>query len=135
MKWMAGAGALLLAVGSMAFGQDKPAPADWKVPDDLISKTNPVKTTSEGLAHAKKTWGYDCAVCHGAAGDGKGDIANTLKTPLKSLKDPATLQGMSDGEIFYIIKAGKGEMPPEGDRGKSEDLWNLVALVKSFSAK
>lgn len=135
MKWMAGAGALLLAVGSMAFGQDKPAPTDWKVPDDLISKTNPVKTTSEGLAHAKKTWGYDCAVCHGAAGDGKGDIANTLKTPLKSLKDPATLQGMSDGEIFYIIKAGKGEMPPEGDRGKSEDLWNLVALVKSFSAK
>jgi mono/diheme cytochrome c family protein len=134
MKWMIGAGALLL-MGSAAFGQDKAAATDWKVPDDLISKTNPVKATPEGLAHAKKTWGYDCAVCHGATGDGKGDIANTLKTPLKPLNDPATLQGMSDGELFYIIKAGKGEMPPEGDRGKPDDLWNLVALVKSFSGK
>ncbi len=135
MKWMAGAGLLLLVAGSMAFAQDKAAPADWKVPDDLISKTNPVKPTPDGLAHAKKTWGYDCAVCHGATGDGKGDIASTLKAPLKSLNDPATLQGMSDGEIFYIIKAGKGEMPPEGDRGKPDDLWNLVSLVRSFSAK
>jgi len=42
---------------------------------------------------------------------------------------------MSDGEIFYMIQAGKGEMPPEGDRAKPEDLWNLVALVKSFAGK
>jgi mono/diheme cytochrome c family protein len=51
------------------------------------------------------------------------------------LNDPATLQGMSDGQIFYIIEHGKGQMPPEGERGKPDDLWNLVALVKSFSAK
>lgn len=134
MKVLVGFGWLLLAA-SFACGQDKPASADWKVPDDLISKTNPVKPTPEGLAHAKKTWGYDCAVCHGANGDGKGDIANTLKTPLKDLRDPATLQGMSDGAIFYIIQHGKGEMPPEGDRGKPDDMWNLVAYVRSLSAK
>jgi mono/diheme cytochrome c family protein len=134
MKLLVAVGSLLLTA-SVAFCQDKPAPVDWKVPDNLISKTNPVKTTPEGLAHAKKTWGYDCAVCHGATGDGKGDIASTLKTPLKDLKDPATLQGMSDGEVFYIIQHGKGEMPPEGDRGKPDDLWNLVAFVRSLSAK
>jgi mono/diheme cytochrome c family protein len=132
MKWIVGVGSLLL-MGSVGFGQENAA--DWKVPDDLIAKTNPVKTTPEGRAHAKKTWGYDCAVCHGATGDGKGDIADTLKAPLKSLNDPATLQGMSDGQIFYIIEHGKGQMPPEGERGKPDDLWNLVALVKSFSAK
>jgi mono/diheme cytochrome c family protein len=134
MKLLVGGGLLLLAA-SFAFGQDKPASEDWKVPDDLISKTNPVKTTPEGLAHAKKFWGYDCAICHGANGDGKGDIANTLKTPLKDLRDPATLHGRSDGEVFYLIQHGKGEMPSEGERGKPEDLWNMVALVRSFSAK
>ena len=28
---------------------------------------------------------------------------------------------------------GKGEMPPEGDRAKSEDLWNLVNYVRAFA--
>lgn len=134
MKLLVGVGSLLITA-SVAFCQDKPAAADWKVPDDLISKTNPVKTTPEGLAHAKKTWGYDCAVCHGTNGDGKGDIANTLKAPLRDLRDPATLQGMSDGQVFYIIQHGKDEMPPEGDRGKPDDLWNLVAFVRSLAAK
>lgn len=134
MKVLVGIGSLLLAT-SFACGQDKSASADWKVPDDLISKTNPVKATPEGLAHAKKFWGYDCAICHGANGDGKGEIANTLKAPLKDLRDPASLQGMSDGQIFYIIQHGKGEMPAEGERGKPDDMWNLVAYVRSLSAK
>jgi mono/diheme cytochrome c family protein len=127
--------ALLLA-GSVAFVQDAAAPAaPFKVPDDLMTKTNPVKPTAEGMAHAKKMWTYDCAICHGASGDGKGDIASSMKAPMKNYTDPAALQGMSDGELFYIIQKGKGEMPSEGDRAKPDDIWNMVSLVRSFSKK
>jgi hypothetical protein len=42
---------------------------------------------------------------------------------------------MTDGELFYIIQKGKGEMPGEGDREKPEALWNMVTLVRSFSKK
>jgi mono/diheme cytochrome c family protein len=103
------------------------------VPAELAAKTNPVKATPEGLAHAKKDYGYDCAVCHGASGDGKGDIASSMKTPMKDFTNPSSLQGISDGELFYIIQHGKGEMPPEGDRGKPDDLWNMVSYVHSLS--
>ncbi len=42
---------------------------------------------------------------------------------------------MTDEEIFYIIKNGKGQLPPEGDRAKPEMIWNMVILVRSFAKK
>ena len=42
------------------------------------------------------------------------------------------MQAKSDGELFYIIQKGKGEMPPEGDRGKPDDMWNLVSYIRTF---
>ena len=133
MKVLAGMPSLLLLFAAVSVAQDS---APFKVPDDLMGKSNPVKPTPEGMAHAKKMWGYDCSMCHGANGDGKGDIASSMKTPMKNYTDPAALQGMSDGELFYIIQKGKGaEMPPEGDRAKPDDIWNMVTLVRSFAKK
>ena len=80
-------------------------------------------------------YGYDCAICHGATGNGKGDIAGEMKPSLKDYTDPAALKDMTDGELFYIIKNGKGQMPPEGDRAKPDDMWNMVILVRSFAKK
>jgi mono/diheme cytochrome c family protein len=114
-----------------AAGGAQDAGAPFVVPPDLVVKTNPVKPTAEGLAHAKKVYGYDCAICHGAAGDGKGEIASSMKTPMKDFSDPS-VQAKSDGELFYIIQKGKGEMPSEGERGKPEDMWNLVSYIRTF---
>jgi len=36
-------------------------------------------------------------------------------------------------ELFYIIRTGKGEMPPEGDRAKDDDIWNMVNYVRSLA--
>ncbi|WP_446745907.1 c-type cytochrome [Silvibacterium acidisoli] len=72
-------------------------------------------------------------MCHGANGDGKGDLAADMKLNLRNYRDPAALKGMTDGELFYIIQKGKDQMPPEGDRAKEEDIWNLVSVIRSFS--
>jgi mono/diheme cytochrome c family protein len=104
-------------------------------PASVGNLVNPVKPTAESQARAKKVYGYDCAVCHGANGNGKGDLVGDLKLTLKDYTDPTALQGMTDGELFTVIKEGKGQMPPEGDRGKPEDMWNMVILVRSFAKK
>jgi len=96
---------------------------------------NPVKPTSESQAHAKKMYGYDCAMCHGTNGNGKGDVVADMKLVLKDYTDTMALKDLSDGELFYIIKNGKGQMPGEGDRAKADDIWNMVILVRSFSKK
>jgi len=137
--------ALLLAAAAIGYAQqasDKSnqgqtaAPATPAVPSDVAAKKNPVKATPEGLAEAKKLYGYHCAMCHGKDGDGKGDLAEQMKLGLKDWRDPSALTRYTDGELFYIVTNGRGQMVGgEGDRTKEEIRWNLVNLVRSFSQK
>lgn len=120
---------------SLPVQQPATTPAPSTIPADAAHLVNPVKPTAESQAHVKKVYGYDCAMCHGATGNGKGDLAGEMKPPLKDYTDPAALKDITDGELFYIIKNGKGQMPPEGDRAKTDDLWNMVILVRSFAKK
>ncbi|HUZ95168.1 MAG TPA: c-type cytochrome [Edaphobacter sp.] len=131
--------ALLLFVPS----PQQPAPANMPataaaapaMPADAKTLVNPVKPTAESQAQAKKMYGYDCAVCHGENGNGKGDLAADMKPPLKDYTDPAALKDLTDGEIFYIIKNGKGQMTGEGPRLNTDGTWNMVILVRSFAKK
>ena len=106
-----------------------------KIPPEDAAKANPVKPTPESLAKGKKMYGCDCAMCHGKDGDGKGDMASDYKN-VTDFTDPEALRNRTDGEIFYITRNGKGDnMPPEGDRAKNEDIWNMVNYVRSFKKK
>ena len=117
--------------------QQPPAPSPpTAVPAEEAAKVNPVKPTPESLAHAKKIYGYDCAMCHGEKGDGKGDVVADLKLKMKDYTDPTALKDMTDGALFYIIRNGRGQMPgEEASRAKPEDVWNMVVLLRSFARK
>ena len=93
---------------------------------------NPVKATPENLAAAKKIFGYDCAMCHGAAADGKGDLAESMGLKMNDWKDSSRLSSLSDGEIFDTIVKGKGRMTGEGDRYSPQAVWGLVNYVRTF---
>ncbi len=119
-----------------AFLQEKAGSAEPKMTPEDIAKKNPVAPTAEGLAQARKLYGYDCAMCHGKDGDGKGDLAADMKLELHDWRDPSTLEKMTDGELFFIISNGKGKMiGGEGDRSPEKMRWNLVSLVRSFAKK
>jgi Cytochrome C oxidase, cbb3-type, subunit III len=96
---------------------------------------NPVKSSPEGLAEARKVFGYDCEMCHGPKGDGKGEVVESMKLTMHDWRDPASLANLTDGEIFYIITKGKGKMMAEGDRVPEKLRWNLVNLVRALAAK
>jgi mono/diheme cytochrome c family protein len=71
-------------------------------------------------------------MCHGANGDGKGDMASDMKN-VTDFTNPESLKNRTDGELFYVIRHGKNEMPPEGDRAKDDDIWNLVNYIRSLA--
>ena len=135
---------ILLALLLCAFpvtAQESQAPAQATtsssstIPTEAVHQVNPVKPTSESIAQGKKYYGYDCAMCHGNNGDGKGEVALSEKFKIGDFTDPTTLKGRTDGELFYIIKNGRGQMPPEGDRVKPTELWNMVNYIRSLSNK
>ena len=116
---------------------EKPAAAAaaFVIPPDVAKQVNPVKPTAASIANGKQMYGYDCAMCHGADGAGKGDLAADMKLTLKDYRDAAALKDMTDGEMFYIIQKGKGDMTGEGDRQKPEGIWNMVNYIRSLSKK
>lgn len=125
MKWMLA----LLVVGLTGWGgrQEAPKPA--------AEKTNPVKATPESLAAGKKTYGFDCEMCHGKEGAGDGDLAESMKLKLKDYRDAGALKALTDGQIYDIILKGKGQMTGEEDRLKDAQIWNVVNYVRSLAVK
>ncbi len=113
----------------------EPAGSEWKIPPEAAKQVNPVKPTAASQAKAKKVFGYDCAMCHGTNGDGKGDLAGDMKLSLKDWRDPASLKDMTDGELNYIITKGKGKMPAGAEQMKPDEIWNMVSYVRSFAGK
>lgn len=125
---------LLAGCGASAQQPAKPA-ADFKIPPEASKLANPVKPTASSLSQGKKVYDIDCSMCHGQDGDGKGDLAADMKSKLADYRDVAALKDFTDGDLFYIIKNGKGEMPSEGDRAKPDSIWNLVNYIRSFAKK
>ena len=129
---------LLFFVFALWAQKDQPpakAPApEYKIPPEAAARVNPVKPTEESLAKGKKLYGFDCAMCHGNNGNGKGDMATDMKN-VTDFTNPDALKNRTDGELFYVIRNGKGEMPPEGDRAKDQDIWNMVNYIRSLAKK
>jgi mono/diheme cytochrome c family protein len=143
-------GAVLLAgVGLSTAQQDKSkdngqapaaptgvaASADAAKPASRTERKNPVKATPENLAAIKKFYGYDCAMCHGTTGDGKGDAAASMNLTLKDWRNTSTVADMSDADMFDVITKGKGKMVGEGDRLTPEKAWTMVHYVRSLAKK
>jgi mono/diheme cytochrome c family protein len=118
--------ALVLFVFACVLGAQLPANAQ--------DKTNPVKPSPESLAKGKKLYKIDCAMCHGENGDGKGDMAADMKN-VTDFTNPDVQKNSTDGQWFQIIRKGKGEMPPEGERAKDDDIWNVVNYIRAFAKK
>jgi mono/diheme cytochrome c family protein len=116
------------------FTQEKPA-TEPKMTAEDVAKKNPIAATAESVAEVRKIYGYNCAMCHGKTGDGKGDLAADMKLELRDWRDPASLEKLTDGELFWIISKGKGKMPGEGERSTEKVRWNYVNLVRSFAKK
>src|SRR5579859_3113474 len=117
------------------FTQEKPASTEPTMTPEDVAKKNPVPPTAESLAEARKFFGYNCAMCHGKSGDGKGVLAADMKLELRNWRDPASLEEQTDGELFWIISNGKWKMPGNSDREKERMRWNYVNLVRSFAKK
>src|ERR1700732_4132468 len=95
------AGAFLLAGGfGVCLAQQttqessgpSPSPSEeYKVTPEDIARKNPVKSSPEGLAEARRAFKYDCAMCHGEQGDGKGEVVESMKLTMSDWREPASL--------------------------------------------
>ena len=92
------------------------------------------KAAPDMQARAKKLYDLDCALCHGATGDGKTDLGKDMQLTMLDWTDPKALAGMSDQAIIDAIRKGKGKMPPEDEsRAKNDDVKALVTYIRHLA--
>lgn len=85
------------------------------------------------IAMGTEHFSMHCAVCHGAPGVPRGEIAEGLYPSPPNLAAAAKLY--SDAELFWIIKHGikMTGMPGWSDHSDDE-LWATVAFLKKLQA-
>lgn len=102
---------------------------------------NPLAGKPEAIQKGKKLYEMHCAVCHGA--EGKGDIG-------PSLADDEFLYvkgDVPDDDYFEIINNGtspgmveegrtaKGGMPPFAQMLSKDDIWSVVAYIRTVQKR
>jgi mono/diheme cytochrome c family protein len=86
--------------------------------------------TSFDMARGRERYTINCAVCHGAAGDGKG-ITSQYGINATSYQSDR-LRTMNDGEIFNTITNGKGQMMGYGYNIAIDDRWRIIMYIRAL---
>jgi mono/diheme cytochrome c family protein len=103
----------------------------WAIPDDAREAANPIaaspRVIADGLAH----FADHCASCHANDGSGQTAMGRKLYPRAPDMRSAAT-QGLTDGELFYIIENGVRltGMPAWGGPGTAEESWHLVHFIR-----
>ncbi len=80
-----------------------------------------------------------CASCHGMKGKGDGPAGAALPVKPQDQTDGRRLNALADEYLFDIIGkggAGKGKsplMPAWGGQLSDQDIWNVVAYIRSLA--
>ena len=105
----------------------------WSVPEGDRRRRNPLASSPAAVAEGRAHFADHCASCHGNDGRGDTEIGRNLYPRAPDMQSART-QGLSDGELFVIIKNGvrmTGMPAWGGDTPADEEAtWQLVAFVR-----
>ena len=130
--------AVVLLAGTALKAQDTPAAkpyVPWVAPADARAVKSPLKASPDVLKAAAETFRENCEVCHGPKGDGAGPTAKTLTIKPANFTDAKLMSEETDGSLFWKMSKGRGAMPSWEDQLSDTERWQLVAYIKTFSAK
>ena len=127
--------ALTLLVPARIRGEPQATPAPSArlvIPETEKNRKNTVPNVPEAVESGKSLYASQCAMCHGAKVDGRGDVARDLKLQVPDLTDPQRQKSRTDGEWFYIIGQGHRDMPAE-KRLVDQQKWEIVLYLRSVA--
>ena len=128
----------LLLTGPVAAAQEKKETPQAELPKPLVipeeekNRKNPIPSSPESAETGGKLFSSQCALCHGAKGDGKGDLAVDLKLAMPDFTAAEWQKKRTDGELNYIINTGHGRMPGQGTRLLEAQKWHLVNFLRTL---
>ena len=108
----------------------------FAIPREVKARSNPIGTSADELKPGLEHFARYCAMCHGNDGSGQGAAIGRGLFPKPPDMRAAATQGLTDGEIFYIIENGIRftGMPAFGtgkpDAAGEKQGWQLVRFIR-----
>lgn len=99
------------------------------------ARKNPIKFTQASIDRGKRIYNTQCAMCHGANADGKGEMVEEMKLSPPDFTKTDALKKRTDGEWFAIIGSGSSTMPGQGTRMTDKQKWDLVNFLRARGGK
>ncbi|MDR7475900.1 MAG: c-type cytochrome [Armatimonadota bacterium] len=127
---VAAAGVLGLATAAVGLAVTAALATHFKAPPEARALRNPIRATPASLRRGQELYRLNCAKCHGLTGLGDGPSVGSLRT--HGGLNLTILGSETDGEIFWKISVGRGEMPPWELVLKPEDRWHLVNYLRTL---
>jgi mono/diheme cytochrome c family protein len=101
--------------------------------DDATPLANPTPNTPDNLQHAQNLARINCVACHGQSGHGDGPVASYF-SPVRPVDFRSQrVQARTDGQLFWLIANGIGNMPAFRNLLSENDLWAMVLYVRKVS--
>lgn len=127
-------------MGYMAKNHFTADAAKWQEEYDLAAKTvkNPHTFTDANLAEGKRLYDINCKVCHGEKGDGNGQIVelpdgNDGPYTARPPKYTDRLPQINDGNMFYSVSYGKGQMGGYAYQLSVTERWQVILYIKKLA--
>jgi mono/diheme cytochrome c family protein len=87
------------------------------------------------MKEAERLYLVNCGICHGTALDGNGPLYNGGNGPFSAapanLATNAKYTGMAEGQMFYSVTYGKGQMGSYASQLSTTQRWMIIHYVKS----
>jgi mono/diheme cytochrome c family protein len=97
--------------------------------DSLFS---PLKKSKANLDNGKKMFNIYCAICHGEAGDGQGNLVKREKFfGVPHFKD----RDITEGSIYHVIYHGRNAMGSHASQLTEKERWQVVQYVQKLKSK
>ena len=129
---------------SLAFA-DKPDKAQCPqnrttadAPEKYSGLKNPLEATEKRMKKGEVLYmdtaqPMQCLHCHGARGDGTGELGLQADPPARNFTCAETMKNISDGQMFWAIKNGiEGTAMPAYPDLADWQIWVLVHFVRQF---
>lgn len=101
--------------------------------DDATALANPISNSPAVQEQAQALARVNCAACHGAAGHGDGPVAGYF-SPVRPVDFASErVRSRTDGQLFWLIGNGIGNMPAFRDLLSERELWTVVLFVRRAS--
>ena len=124
---------------------DKPdrarCPQDRRTPEaplNYLKLENPLEVNAKRLKKGEALYmdmakPMQCIHCHGARGDGTGELGLQANPPARNFTCLETMKTISDGQMFWAIKNGvKGTAMPSYSGLAVWQIWVLIHYVRQF---